>query len=36
MLTALPVVVTITSVVVLFTVIGQGLTLERLIRRLYP
>jgi CPA1 family monovalent cation:H+ antiporter len=29
-------IVTITYVVVLFSVIGQGLTLERLIRRLYP
>ena len=29
-------IVTITYAVVLFSVIGQGLTLERLIRRLYP
>lgn len=29
-------IVTITYVVVLFSVIGQGLTMERLIRRLYP
>ncbi|GAB3641981.1 cation:proton antiporter domain-containing protein [Spirosoma arcticum] len=29
-------IVAITYAVVLFSVIGQGLTLERLIRRLYP
>ncbi|WP_332871526.1 cation:proton antiporter domain-containing protein [Spirosoma rhododendri] len=29
-------IVTITYVVVLFSVIGQGLTLNRVIRRLYP
>ncbi len=29
-------IVSLTYAVVLFSVIGQGLTLERLIRRLYP